>query len=237
MQIRELEDLMKSQINEVIINILSQNDHLKIPVKSRGGAEISDWLEERFVEQTKDHEYLKKSEFAPKEKTKNPWDARTFFQLNTIYEEIWIDFKTFKLSGKDSNPDMGTPDKIIEFIKTGGFYLLYIYVYYEQHNNGLRFVKHKQNSELTKVYFLKDISHTVRITPSNQLQVNMSAEPTYRTRDGFIDLLMEKYREGLERQRDKAIKKIAKIPKDTSLLKEKNNQSEPTILQKIQEIF
>jgi hypothetical protein len=232
MQIRQLEDLIKSQIKEVIINILSQNDHLNISANSRAGAEISDCLEKRFVEQTKDHKYLKNSEFAPKGKTKNPWDARTFFQLNTLCEEIWIDFKAFKLSGKDSNPDIGTPDKIIEFIKTGGFYLLYIYVYYEEHNNGLRFVK--QNGELTKVYFLKDISHTVRRTSTNQLQVNMSAEPTYRTRDEFIDLLMKKIKEGLERQSDKAIKKIAKIPDDTSLLKEKNKQSERTILEKIQ---
>ncbi len=44
---------------------------------------------------------------------------------------------------------------------------------------------------------------------------------------------MEKYREGLERQRDKAIEKIANIPEDTSLLKEKNKQSEQTILEKI----
>jgi hypothetical protein len=45
---------------------------------------------------------------------------------------------------------------------------------------------------------------------------------------------MEKFREGLERQRDKAITEIAKINKTTSLLKQKNNQSEQTILQKIQ---
>jgi hypothetical protein len=231
MQIRELEDLMKSQIKEVIINILSHNQHLPISARSRAGAEISNWLEERFVEQTKDHEYLKNSEFAPKGKTKNPWDARTFFQLKSLCEEIWIDFKAFKLSGQDSNPDIGTPDKIIKFIEAGGFYLLYIYVYYEEHNNGLRFVK--KNGELTKVYFLKDISDTVRRTPTNQLQVNMSAEPTYRARDEFIDLLMEKYREGLERQRDKSIEKIANIPEDTSLLKEKNKQSEQTILEKI----
>jgi hypothetical protein len=232
MQIRELEDLIKGQIKEVIINILSDNEHLPISAKSRAGAEISDWIEERFIEYTKNHKYLKDSESAPKGKTKNPWDAKTFFQLNDLYVEIWIDFKAFKLSGEDSNPDIGTPNKIIKFIKAGGFYLLYIYVYYEEHNNGLRFVK--QNDELTKVYFLKDISNTVRRTPTNQLQVNMLAEPIYRTRDEFIDLLMKKYREGLERQRDKAIKKLATIPEDTSILKEKNNQSEQSIIKKIQ---
>ena len=86
---------------------------------------------------------------------------------------------------------------------------------------------------MTKVYFLKDISNTVRRTPTNQLQVNISAEPTYRTRDEFINLLMEKYREGLERQRDKAIVKLATITEEMLLLKRSNNQSEQTILQKI----
>jgi len=231
MQIKELEDLIKSQIKKVIVNILSDNQHLPILVKSRGGAEISDWIQGCFIEYTKKHEYLKCPESAPKGKTKNPWDARIFFQLNDLREEIWIDFKAFKLAGNDSNPDIGTPDKIIKFIKAGGFYLLYVYVYYEENNNGLRFVK--KNDELTKVYFLKDISNTVRRTPTNQLQVNISAEPTYRTRDEFINLLMEKYREGLERQRDKAIVKLATITEEMLLLKRSNNQSEQTILQKI----
>jgi hypothetical protein len=141
MQIRELEDLIKSQIKQVIINIISHSQHLPISAKSRAGAEISDWLEERFVEYTRDHQYLKDSESAPKGQTKHPWDARTFFYLQDLSEEIWIDFKAFKLSGEDSNPDIGTPNKIIKFIEAGGFYLLYIYVYYEEDNNGLKFVK------------------------------------------------------------------------------------------------
>ena len=119
MQIKELEDLIKSQIKKVIVNILSDNQHLPILVKSRGGAEISDWIQGCFIEYTKKHEYLKCPESAPKGKTKNPWDARIFFQLNDLREEIWIDFKAFKLAGNDSNPDIGTPDKIIKFIKAG----------------------------------------------------------------------------------------------------------------------
>jgi len=232
MNIKDLEDLIKEQINNVIVDILSNNPNLNISAKSRAGAEISDWIEKRFVEATKNHDYLKDSESAPQGKTKNPWDAKTFFQINDLREEIWIDFKAFKLSGEDSNPDIGTPIKIIEFIKNGSFYLLYVYIYYEEYNNGLRFIQ--QNDKLTKVYFLKDISNTFRRTPTGQLQVNILAEPTYRTRGEFIDLLMLKIKEGLERQRDSAIKKLNKLTTEAILLKQKNSESEKIILQKLQ---
>ena len=121
-----------------------------------------------------------------------------FFSFNNHIEEIWIDFKAFKLSGVDSNPDIGTPNKIIKFIEDGGFYLLYIHVFYEEHHSGLKFVQY--NGYSVKSYFLKDISPTFRRTPTNQLQVNISAKPQYRTREEFIELLMDKLREGLVRQ-------------------------------------
>jgi hypothetical protein len=52
-------------------------------------------------------------------------------------------------------------------------------------------------------------------------------------RDEFIDLLMGKLSEGLVRQRDNAIRKIAKIDETKFLLKEKNKQSEQSIIKKI----
>ncbi|WP_373479153.1 hypothetical protein [Geminocystis sp.] len=115
MEIKELENLIKNEIDKVIIDIIDNNQTLNISAKSRAGAEISDWLEDRFVEYTINHQYLKNSESAPKGNTKNPWDARTFFDFNDLKEEIWIDFKAFKTSGEDSNPDIGTPDKIIKW--------------------------------------------------------------------------------------------------------------------------
>lgn len=231
MEVKEFEELVRKQIDEVILNLIQNNKYLNISAKSRAGAEISDWLEDHFVEATQKHNYLKNSEAAPKGKTKNPWDARTYFCINNYSEEIWIDFKAFKLSGVDSNPDIGTPNKIIKFIEDGGFYLLYVYVYYEEYESGLRFVE--LQNKFTKSYFLKDISSTVRRTPTNQLQVNMSAEPTYRTREEFIDLLMNKLQEGLVRQKENAVLKLSEINNKTILLKEKNIESEQFIKGKI----
>lgn len=147
----------------------------------------------------------------------------------------WIDFKAFKLSGIDSNPDIGTPNKVIKFIEDGGFYLLYVHVFYEEHNDGLKFIPF--NNGMVKSYFLKDISPRFRRTPTNQLQVNISAQPTYRSREEFIELLMEKLKEGLIRQLEKAQQKLLQIDKKTRVLKEKNLASERAIEEKIQENF
>jgi hypothetical protein len=231
-EIREYENLIRKQITDVIKTIVSENETLNISAKSRAGAEISDWLETKFVDYVTIHEYLKDAEAAPKGKTKNPWDARCFFELNEHKEEIWIDFKAFKLSEIDSNPDIGTPNKVIQFIEDGGFYLIYIHVYYEEHINGLKFIS--SNGEMVKSYFLKDISPTFRRTPTNQLQVNISAQPTYRSREDFIILLMEKLKEGLVRQLEKAQQKLLEIDAKTESLKEKNIASERTIEEKIQ---
>lgn len=232
MEINEYEDLIREQITSVIKAIISKNETLNISAKSRAGAEISDWLEEAFVNSVSNHKYLKEAEGAPKGKTKNPWDARCFFDLNGHKEEIWIDFKAFKLSGIDSNPDIGTPDKIIKFIEAGGFYLLYVHVYYEECNGGMKFIPF--GSEMIKSYFLKDISATFRRTPTNQLQVNIAAEPSYRTREEFIELLMQKYSEGLVRQLEKAQQKLSQAERKTTSLKQKNSISEAIIVEKIQ---
>lgn len=232
MKIREYENLVKKTITDVIKNIISNNETLNISAKSRAGAEISDWLEEAFVNATQNNKRLLDTEAAPKGKTKNPWDARCFFQLKDHKEEIWIDFKAFKLSGIDSNPDIGTPNKVIKFIEEGGFYLLYIHVYYEEDGNGLKFIK--SEGEAVKSYFLKDISPTFRRTPTNQLQVNISAKPTYRTREEFIEILMVKLKEGLIRQLEKSQQKLSDIDKQTCSLKIKNVHSQKTIEEKIQ---
>ena len=232
MEIREYEDLIREEITNEIQNIISKNKILNISAKSRAAAEISDWLETAFVDYVSDHKYIKNSEKAPKGETKNPWDARCFFELSGHREEIWIDFKAFKLSGGDSNPDIGTPNKVIKLIENGGFYLLYAHVFYQEHKNGLKFIPDK--NKIVKSYFLKDISPTFRRTSTNQLQVNISAPPIYRTREEFIDLLMEKLKEGLIRQLEKAQQELSEVDQKTRVLKEKNLVSQKAIEENIE---
>ena len=231
MLIREYEDYIKETITDVVSSIVSENRQLNIAARSRAGAEISDWLEQAFVVKNQGSTIMLDSEAAPRGKTKNPWDARCFFQFNGHREEIWIDFKAFKVSSLDSNPDIGTPNKIIKFIEQGGFYLLYIHVYYEEDGTGLKFVE--LQNKLVKSYFLKDISSTFRRTPTNQLQVNILAEPTYRTREEFIVILMTKLGEGLRRQLLKAQKTLTDIDEKTENMKAMNRASQATIEEKI----
>lgn len=133
MNIQDFENLIKQQIDEVIESIIQENQVLNISTKSRSGAEISNWLEDKFVEMTKNHPYL------------------------------------------------------------------------------------------------KNISPTFRRTPTNQLQVNMAAEPIYRTREEFIELLIQKIQEGLERQIEKAQKTLENTQNEEPLLKQQNKQSENAI--------
>ena len=231
MEIREYEDFIRTQITNVIENIVEKNKTLNISAKSRAGAEVSLWLENAFVNAVQDNEHIVDAESSPEGKTKHPWDARCFFQFKNHKEEIWIDFKAFKISGVDSNPDIGSPDKVIKFIKQGGFYLLYIHVYYEEFGKGLKFTSF--GNKKVKSYFLKDISETFRRTPTNQLQVNISAQPSYRTREEFVILLMKKKKEGLIRQLQKTQQKLDEIDRQTEDLKTSNAESEKVIEEKI----
>jgi len=210
MVISEFENLILSELKKVVEKIIKENLTLPISAKSRAGAEISDFLEDEFVLRTKNHSYFKEVESSPKGATKNPWDVRTFFTIKSHKELVWIDFKAVKISGLDSNPDIGTPDKIIRLIEDGYFYLVYIFVYYEQFENGLRFVK-RENNEYIKIYFIKDISSTFRRNPKNQFQVNVLAKPEYRTREEFIKVFIKKITESHVRQiqiSERVLKKI-----------------------------
>lgn len=227
MTIKEYENNILTEISSIVEKIIQDNEKLSISVKSRGGAEISDWLEEKFVEYTKESKILLDSQQAPKEKTKNPWDAKTFYFYNNHKEEIWIDFKAFKIDKVDSNPDIGTPDKVITHIKNGNFYLLFIHVFYKECDNGLKF--EKINDKYVKSYFLKDVSSTVRRNTKNQLQVNISAKPEYRTREEFIKFFIKKLEEGYERQIELAKKRQDKISKIQEELLNNNKDSEEFI--------
>ena len=129
MDLQEYETIILNELKTVVEKIIKGTPTLPITVSGgeRQGDYISKHLEKEFVEQTKAHSYFKNSKTWPKGKTKNPFDVETFFEIKGHNELIWIDFKAVNSSNKDSNPDSGTPDKIIKLINDGGFYLAYIF--------------------------------------------------------------------------------------------------------------
>ena len=229
--IQKFENLILSQLENIVTNILQSTTSLPISAKSRAGAEISDWLEKEFVLKTQKHQYFFNSEAAPEGQTKNPWDARTYFKINQISEEIWIDFKAIKITSADSNPDIGTPNKVVKFIEQGNFYIAFIYVYYQPTDDGLEFVM--LNNKFTKTYFLKDIHHTFRRNPKNQLQVNISQDVEYRSREDFINLLYDKLRESHQRQIEISTKKLSQLDDEKQNLLQSNEISLERLLKNL----
>ncbi|PWK28644.1 hypothetical protein LV89_00849 [Arcicella aurantiaca] len=236
MDIQAYETLITTQLNELLGNIINTNPKLNIAVKKgeRVGDGISKFLENRFVEFTQNHQYFKESLASPEGKTKNPFDVQTFFEINNHRELLWIDFKAINIDNDDTNPDSGTPDKVLTLMNSGYFYLVYILVYYKGNETGLDFVKN--NEIFVKSYFLKDVSSTMRITPANQMQVNGFAEPMYRTREEFLEFLLQKKIESNERKLKKATEELENLrqgnfKKDLSLeqLKELNKSQEESI--------
>ena len=204
MDIKKFETLIIENLDDVVEKIIKSEPILKIPVKKgeRVGDGISKHLEREFVNKTKKHTYFKNSEASPEGKTKNPFDVQTVFKYKGHEELIWIDFKAVNIENEDTNPDSGTPDKVITLMEKGYFYLAYIIVYYKGVSEGLQFIEY--NKKIVKSYFLKNVSSTMRITPANQMQVNGFAEPEERTRENFLDFLLQKKIESNERKFKKA---------------------------------
>ncbi len=228
MDIKAYETLIISQLDEVIGKIIKRHTNLQIAVKKgeRVGDGISKFLEKKFVDFTQNHNYFKDSLASPEGKTKNPFDVQTIFELKGHKELIWIDFKAVNLDNEDTNPDSGTPDKVITLMQNGYFYLVYVIVYYQGFENGLSFMQH--NDIFVKSYFLKNVSPTMRITPANQMQVNGFSETVYRTREEFLDFLLQKKIESNERKLKKATQELENFK--TGILKAKTGkQSEVTI--------
>lgn len=236
MQIKEYEELIIRQLNRVINQIIEKSPSLAIAVKKgeRVGDGISKYLENKFVEFTIEHENFTDSIASPEGKTKNPFDVQTFFEINNHRELLWIDFKAINVDNDDTNPDSGTPDKVLTLMNSGYFYLVYILVYYKGSETGLDFVMN--NEIFLKSYFLKDVSSTMRITPANQMQVNGFAEPMYRTREEFLEFLLQKKIESNERKLKKSTEELVNLrqgnfKKDLSLeqLKVLNKSQEENI--------
>mgnify|MGYP006303226161 CR=1 FL=1 len=229
MTIQKFEQLVLNELATKVSDIIESNLSLNIPVKGRQGAEISDWLEEQFITHTKSHLKFSNSVAAPKNKTKNPWDVKTYFNLNKSYkEEIWIDFKAFDVLRANSNPKIGTPNKMLNLISQGGFYLTYIYVYYQKSDSGMQFVKH--NNSYVKCYFLKDVNSSFYRDSTNQLQVNFNKEPQYRTRSEFINLLRNKLRESYSRQIERLENEKNGLDALFDTIEERNSSAENTLI-------
>lgn len=221
MEIKKYEDDLIKELETVVNGIISENPKLNIAVKKgeRVGDAISKFFEDNFVAKTQNHKYFSNSEASPTGKTKNPWDARTDYTVQRFKQDVWIDFKAVNVDNDDSNPDSGTPNKIIKHILTDNFYLVYIYVYYKGTDGGLEFVE--IDEKYVKAYFLKDINSSIHITPSNQMQVNYSAKPEYRTREEFIDFIHKKMVESNERKLTDATEKLEALKNGSIKLSKK----------------
>ena len=216
MKIEEFENLMKIDIETVFNNILSQYNYIiPISARARGGAQISDFLEDNFVKYILDnnHPRIQNPKGAPKGATKNPYDfCFDYKNSNCNFNDlIWGDIKATKHSFKDSNPDLGTPEKIIKFINDGHFYLMFVFFEYEETiDDKTKFITFN-DGKFVHCQFLKDIHHSVRINPKPQFQVNINEKEEYRTIDEFIGLFHQKYIESIERNIEKQNKKKNKL--------------------------
>lgn len=229
MKIKDFEDLMKKDLQYVYNEILEANNYiLPISAKSRSGAEISDYLEDGFVEYltNNSHPRIYNPKGSPKGSTKNPYDF-CFNYRNKDFkfdDLIWGDIKATKKSYADSNPDLGTPTKMIKFMLEGHFYLVFVFVEYDATDDGQTIFKPFDDGEYVHVMFLKDISSTVRINPKPQFQVNIHEPEEYRTKEEFLNLFLKKYKESVERimkiqmkkkeSLDKTFEEIRKIQLD-----------------------
>lgn len=212
--IRDIENLIKTDIKDIMEEILKKlNYTVPIPSNSRAGAEISDYLEDAIVEHLKfnQHFHITDIKGAPKGKTKNPYDFRFNYCMGSFNDLIWADIKATNVVYKDSNPDLGTPKKLIKFILDGHFYILYVFLKYQSTSNNTTIFVPYDNGDYVKCMFLKDINQTVRINPKPQFQVNIDKEEEYRTILEFITLFKQKYFESLQRNVDKIYKQINQL--------------------------
>ncbi|MEB3343313.1 hypothetical protein [Okeania sp.] len=220
MKWQEKEDIIINFIDTIFQQIISENSTLPIRAVSRAGAEISDVLEDKFVDIAQQQEKIIEVAGSPKGATKNPYDIYFIYEFNKQEQElIWIDIKATNAVYKDSNPDMGTYKKFLDFFKNGNYFAVYCQLAYVQDENGLRFVE-TPTSKMVNVFLLKDINSSFRIQPNNQLQVNYASSPQRRSLTDFIDLLKEKVQASLVRKQQKIEKEINRLESDFDNVKQ-----------------
>lgn len=213
MNYKELEEMIKSDIKEIFFKILEKHDFsLSISANSRAGAEISDFLENEFLNYGENNDKTNVSEFeiSDKKNTKSPFDFKFKYTFGNFSDIIWGDIKATKKTQNNSNPDLGTPSKLIQFIKDGHFYILFVFFEYIPTNTGIKFVKF-EDGNYVKCIFLKDFDDTIRINPKPQFQININFKEKYRTHEEFLELFKKKYKESLDRNIEKAQNKLSKL--------------------------
>ncbi|NEP78295.1 MAG: hypothetical protein F6K39_08915 [Okeania sp. SIO3B3] len=203
MKWQEKEGIILNLIKTIFQQIISENPTLLIRAVSRSGAEISDVLEDKFVEISQQQEKIIEVAGSPKGATKNPYDIYFIYEFTKQEQElIWIDIKATNAAYKNSNPDMGTYKKFLDFFKNGNYFAIYCKFAYIQDENGLRFVE-TPTGKMVNIFLLKDINSSVRIQQNNQLQVNYAAFPQHRSLTEFLDLLKDKVQASLIRKQQK----------------------------------
>lgn len=208
---QEKETIILNLISKIFQQIIQENPTLPIRAQSRAGAEISDYLEDEFVKIAQNEEGVIEVAGAPKGKTKNPYDIFFRYEFSPKDQElVWIDIKATNAEYQDSNPDMGTYKKFLKFFREGNYFALYCQFAYLPEEDNLKFVQTPQG-EMFDIFLLKDINHSFRIQPNNQLQVNYAAPPESRSITEFIDLLQEKVQESLMRQKLRIEKDIQNL--------------------------
>lgn len=220
----EFEEKMKEDIEFIFSSFLSEYGYtFPISAHARAGAEISDYMEDWYVEYmtAHQHERVYNPKGAPKGKTKNEYDFCFNYKnvdYNNFDDLVWGDIKAIKSTGAGSNPDLGTPEKVIKFIMEGHFYVLYVLVKYEPTQDGkLKLVKF-DDKKYVHCIFLKDMGK-FRINPKPQFQACITELEEYRTREEFIDTFYRKYKESIERNLKKQKKKQKELNGRFSLLK------------------
>lgn len=216
---KKYEDKMSTTIINIFEDILKKHDYkFSISVKARGGAEISERLQMEFKEyldndlNSSKYPELYNHKIAPSKATKNPFDIAWNFKFQNIEDFIWGDIKTFKSDTEDSNPDLGTPNKIIKFMEDGHFYLCFILFKYTPTETGLVFDL-LDNQKHVDFLFLKDAPKDLRINPKPQFQMNIKGKPVYRTRHEFLIWFQKLWHESLDRIALKIPKEKEKINK------------------------
>lgn len=217
MQVAEFETNMKNDIETIFNSLLSEHDYrLPISAHARAGAEISDYLEDWFVSYMNDHphERVYNPKGAPKDNTKSPFDF-SFNYKNSEYHNfddlIWGDIKAIKSTGAGSNPDLGTPTKVIDFILDGHFYILYVLVKYKPTQDGYIQLIKFDDEKYVHCVFLKDMGK-FRINPKPQFQADITEAEEYRTREEFVKIFYKKYMESVKRNLEKQKKKQKELP-------------------------
>ncbi|GAB4189717.1 MAG: hypothetical protein Fur006_31260 [Coleofasciculaceae cyanobacterium] len=220
MKLPQKETIILNLIAQIFEQIIQDNLTLSIRAKSRAGAEISDFLEDKFVEIAENKEGVIKVGGAPKGQTKSPFDIYLIYEFYPTEKElIWIDIKATNVVYSNSNPDMGTYKKFLDFFKQGHYFAFYCHFAYLPEGEGLKFVNTPQG-ELFNLFLLKDIHHSFRIQPNNQLQVNYAAPPEPRSLIDFINLLQTKLQESLIRRQKIIERELNKLDNEFEEIKQ-----------------